>query len=469
MTCDVINDYAVATAGGLAKALAERRIGAVELFETAVAAIEAKDGPVNAVVVRDFDRAREAAEAADAALSRGERRPLLGVPMTVKDSHHVAGLPTTWGLAPFKGWTPTWDSTGVARLKAAGAVILGKTNIPPSLGDWQSANPIYGRTSNPHDLTRSPGGSSGGGAAAVASGMVPLEFGSDIGGSIRVPAHFCGVFGHKPSFDLIPLTGHAPPGIAEPGAGVELAVVGPLARSASDLELALDVLAGPDGGMAKGYRLALPAPRAQRLSELRVLLIDHHPVAGADAEVLGVLHTLAETMARAGAKVVRPAAVADLPDFGAAHGIYMGLLGAIISRMSPGFAEPITASAWMDLLGAQDAVVRRWAKVFETVDVVLAPPFGVAAFPHTDEPDWAKRAFTIDGEPTRYGAQLAWPGIASLANLPATCVPVGKTAAGLPVGVQIIGPFLEDRTTIAVAEMVGSLEKDHAGRNGRSV
>jgi amidase len=451
------DDYAVSTAGGLAEALANRRIGAVELFEAAVAAIEAKDGPINAVVVRDFDRAREAAKAADVGLTRGERRPLLGVPMTVKESNHIAGLPTTWGLVPFNGWTPNWDSTGVARLKAAGAVILGKTNIPTSLDDWQSANPIYGRTNNPIDLTRTPGGSSGGGAAAVASGMVPLEFGSDLGGSIRVPAHFCGVYGHKPSFGLIPQTGHAPPGIAEPTTGIEIGVLGPLARSVGDLELALDVVAGPEGEMAKGYRLTLPAPRARRWSDLRVLVVDHHPVAGVDAEVLSVLHGLVEAMARAGTKVVRAATVTDLPDFSEAHGLYLAMLDAIISRMAPGLGEPITAGAWMNLLGAQDVICRRWAKVFEEVDVVLAPPFGVAAFPHIDEPDQEKRTLLIDGKSSPYGAQIAWAGIASLANLPATCVPAGKTSGGLPVGVQIIGPFLEDRTTLAVGAMVGAL------------
>jgi amidase len=452
-----IDDYAVSTASVLAEALANRRIGAVELFEAAVAAIEAKDGPINAVVVRDFDRARDAAEAADSALSRGDRRPLLGVPMTVKESHHIAGLPTTWGLVPFKEWTPNWDSTGVARLKAAGAVILGKTNIPTSLDDWQSNNPIYGRTNNPIDLTRTPGGSSGGGAAALASGMVPLEFGSDLGGSIRVPAHFCGVYGHKPSFGLIPQTGHAPPGIAAPTTGIEIGVLGPLARSIRDLELALDVLAGPEGEMAKGYRLALPAPRAQRLSDLRVLVVDHHPMAGVDAEVLSVLHGLVDAMGRAGSKIVRAASVADLPDFGEGHGVYLAILDAIISRMAPGLGEPISAAAWMNLLSAQDAICRRWAKVFEGVDVVLAPPFGVAAFPHTDEPDREKRTLLIDGKSCPYGAQIAWPGIASLANLPATCAPVGKTTGGLPVGVQIIGPFLEDRTTLAVGGMIGAL------------
>ncbi len=457
MTNDVLDDYASSTAGGLAEALANRRVGAVELFETAVAAIEAKDGPINAVVVRDFDRARDAAKAADAALARGDRRPLLGVPMTVKELHHIAGLPTTWGLTQFEKWTPDWDLTGVARLKAAGAVILGKTNIPTSLDDWQSANPIYGRTSHPADPTRTPGGSSGGGAAAVASGMVPLEFGSDLGGSIRVPAHFCGVYGHKPSFGLIPQTGHAPPGIAAPSNGIEIGVLGPLARSAGDLELALDVLAGPEGEMAKGYRLALPASRTRQLSGLRVLVIDHHPMAAVDAEVLNVLHGLAEAMARAGSKIVRAATIIDLPDFSEGHGIYLAILEAIISRMAPGLGEPITAAAWMNLLSAQDAICRQWAKVFEEVDVVLAPPFGVAAFPHVDEPDQGKRSLLIGGKPSPYGAQIAWSGIASLANLPATCVPAGKTADGLPVGVQIIGPFLEDRTTLAVGGMVAAL------------
>jgi amidase len=446
-------DYATATAGGLAKAVADGDVSALELCDEAIRAIEAKDGPINAVVVRDFERAREQAKTVDAGVARGERKPLLGVPMTVKDSHHVAGLPTTWGLEPFKGWTPTWDSTGVARLKAAGAVILGKTNVPPSLGDWQAANPIYGRANNPHDLTRSPGGSSGGGAAALAAGMIPLEFGSDIGGSIRVPAHFCGVFGHKPSHDLIPQTGHAPPGFPDPAPGVELGVVGPLARSASDLALALGVLAGPDGEDAKGYKIDLPASRANRLSDLRVLVLDHHPNARADGEILGALSKLADLMSDAGAKVTAAPAGPALPDLARSQEVYLGLLNTITSRGGPS-PSALPAVAWMDLLAAQDAIRRHWARVFEAIDVVIAPPFGTAAFPHTDEPDWPKRKLIIDGEETRYGAQIAWAGLASFTNLPSTCVPVSKTQSGLPVGVQIIGPYLEDRTTLAVAAMV---------------
>ncbi|HZZ87759.1 MAG TPA: amidase family protein [Caulobacteraceae bacterium] len=445
-------DYATATAGGLAEALAARKVSAAELCEEAISAIEAKDGPINAVVVRDFDRARDAAKAADAALARGERAPLLGVPMTVKESNHVPGLPTTWGLAPFKGWTPKTEAIGVTRLKAAGAVILGKTNVPPSLGDWQANNPIYGRTNNPHDLGRSPGGSSGGGAAALASGMVPLEYGSDIGGSIRVPAHFSGVFGHKPTYGLVPLAGHSPPPIDGPGADVEFGVVGPLARTASDLALALGVLAGPEGDLAKAYRLDLPPPRGAALADFRVLVIDAHPLAQADSEVLRPLHALAGRLEAAGADVARSSAL--LPDLAAAQATYMALLGTIMGRGRPG-AQPSLDT--FDYMGGLDRIAlaqAEWAELFNEFDVVLAPPFGTAAFPHTDEPEWGNRRLTINGEPTPYGAQIAWPGIATFPGLPATCAPIGKTSGGLPVGVQIIGPRYEDRTPIAFAGLI---------------
>ena len=450
-------DYATATAGEMAKALDRRHVGAVELCDAAIAAIEAKDGPLNAVVVRDFDRARDAAKGADAALARGDRRPLLGVPMTVKESHHIPGLPTTWGLAPFKGWTPKTEAVGVTRLRAAGAVVLGKTNVPPSLGDWQAANPIYGRTNNPHDLGRTPGGSSGGGAAALAAGMVPLEFGSDIGGSIRVPAHFCGVFGHKPTYGLVPLGGHSPPPVDGPGAGVEFGVVGPLARTASDLALALGVLAGPDGDQARAFRLDLPPPRGAGLADSRVLVLESHPLAGVDAEVLAPLEALAGRLEALGAEVTRKTPL--LPDLAAAQQIYLAMLNTITSRGRPGATPAIDTFAYMSGLDAIAAAQAAWAELFERFDVVLAPPFGTAAFPHTDEPEWGKRTLTINGEATPYGAQIAWSGIATFPGLPSTCAPIGKTRGGLPVGVQIIGPRYEDRTPIAFA---GLIEREFA-------
>ena len=445
-----------ASATDLVAALAARRVSALELADAAIARIEARDPAINAVVVRDFDRAREAARDADTALARGERRPLLGLPMTVKESHNVQGLPTTWGFEPFKDFRAPEDSVAVGRLKAAGAVILGKTNIPPFLADWQSASPVYGRTNNPHDLTRTPGGSSGGSAAALAAGMVPLEFGSDIGGSIRVPAAFCGVYGHKPSFDLVPARGHQPPG-AQGGAGLPLAVVGPLARTAADLTLALDVVAGPDFPSSMAYRLDLPQARHTRLADFRVLIIDQHPLAGVDSEIRDALAALAGKLQSNGVKVARQSD--HLPDLARSHEVYGQIMGVVMSRNSP---DPSTATAfeWMAMQEGQLLVRREWRALFEHFDVVLAPVFGAVAFPHDSESDGARRSVEIDGKPTPYFAQLAWPGMATLANLPATAVPIGRTRAGLPIGAQIIGPFLEDRTTLAFAEL---LEREFGG------
>jgi amidase len=199
------------TAGAFLTALADRQVSSRELVDAAIARIEALDPKLNAVVVRDFARARDAATAADAAIARGETRPLLGLPMTVKEQFNIAGLPTTWGFPKDRGWMPAADALVIQRIKAAGAVILGKTNVPINLGDWQSYNDIYGTTNNPWDLSRSPGGSSGGSAVSLAAGFTSLEFGSDIGGSLRCPAQFCGVFSHKPSLDLVPSRGAGPP------------------------------------------------------------------------------------------------------------------------------------------------------------------------------------------------------------------------------------------------------------------
>lgn len=437
------------SAGAIAEALAARRVGALELTEAAISRIETRDQRLNAVVVRDFDRAREAAKAADEALAAGQRGPLLGVPMTVKESNNVAGLRTCWGTPMFGDWKAIADAVAVARLKAAGAIILGKTNVPPFLADWQSNNPIYGRTRNPWNLERTPGGSSGGAAAAVASGMSPLELGSDIGGSIRVPAAFCGIYGHKPSYELVPSRGHQPPGID--GAPAPLAVVGPLARTAADLDLALDVLAGPDGDTAKGWRLALPAPRHARLADYRVLILDQHPAAATDGEVRAALANLAADLERAGATVARSSPL--LPDLAAVHATYGAMLNTVMTRGSPQPA-PVDAHGWLDLLDTQLGLQRRWAALAEAFDVVIAPAFGRTAYPHDDEPDTARRVQIIDGAPTPYFDQLAWPGIATLLSLPATAVPVGLSADGMPIGAQIIGAALEDRTTIHFAKLL---------------
>lgn len=452
-------DFTTATASQLLFALANRRITASALCEAAIARIEAKDAAINAVVVRDFDAARAAAREADAELATGARRPLLGLPMTVKESFDVAGLPTTWGLAEHRGNRVQDDAVAVARLRRAGAVILGKTNVAPALADYQANNPVYGRTANPLDLTRSPGGSSGGSSAALAAGYVSLELGSDIAGSIRVPAAFCGVFGHKPSYDLVPLRGHAFPG--SDGATVELGVVGPMARSADDLTLALDVLAGPDLDGARAYQLRLPPPRHERLKDYRVLLLDQHPMVATASEIRDAIGALADELGRAGVKVARQSAL--LPDLGAAHAVYMKIFLTITTRGPLPNGHVVTAAEWLDLHDERARIVRRAARLFADFDVVIAPAFGSIAFPHLSPERNPPRKLTIDGVETDYHQQFAWPGFASLAGLPATAMPIATSREGLPIGVQMIGPYLEDRTPITFASEIEALR---AGQHG---
>ncbi|MDB6000763.1 MAG: amidase, partial [Rhizobacter sp.] len=373
-----------ASVSQLVQALAEGRISSLEMCDAAIGRIEQRDADINAVVVRDFERAREQARAADVALGKGERRPLLGLPMTVKESFNIAGLPTTWGFEFAKQIPVTEDAVAVQRLKAAGAVILGKTNIALALGDYQSNNPVYGRTQHPLALNRTPGGSSGGGAAALVSGMVPLELGSDIGGSIRVPAHFCGVYGHKPTHGLLPSRGHQFPGFQS--APDVLSVIGPLARNAADLELALDVLAGPDVDEAVALRLALPPARFSRISDLRVLMLTEHPSTRAGADVRGAVDDVAALLAQAGAKVEHQSAL--LPDLEAIQQDYVKLLMTIVTRGAPGAPPPPSAHEWLALLDRRQQWRRGWRRLFESFDVVIAPPFGTAAFEHIAAPDW---------------------------------------------------------------------------------
>ncbi|MBI1210081.1 MAG: amidase [Alphaproteobacteria bacterium] len=438
-------DLKTASAIETADAVRTGACSAREACEAAIERIEKLDGPIHAVVVRDFDRARVAAKQIDASRTRDDKRPLLGVPMTVKESNDVAGLPTTWGVQGFKDLAVHEDSVAVARLKAAGAVILGKTNVPVALADWQAVNPVYGRTVNPFDHSRTPGGSSGGAAAALATHMIPLEFGSDIGGSIRVPAHMCGVFGHKPTYGIVPLKGHGFPGTD--GADVDLAVVGPLARTARDLSVALDAVAGPMPD--SGWRLDLPAARQASLRDYRVLVLDTHPSVTTASNVREPLNAIGSALEKAGVSVLRQAN--GVPDLAAAHQDYGAMLTAITTRGVPG-VKPIDAHAWMELTDKQMRLARQWRDVFADVDVVLTPCFGVPAFPHDDNPDWGQRTLVIDGETTRYGAQVAWPGVATFPGLPATAIPIAKTREGLPVGAQAIGPMFGDRTTLAFAQ-----------------
>jgi amidase len=459
----------------LVAALAARQVSALELTNQAISRIEALDGKLNAVVVRDFERARATAKEADAALARGERRPLLGIPMTVKESFNVAGLPTTWGRADAKGWLATEDALTVARLKGAGAIILGKTNVPLMLTDWQSYNDVYGQTNNPWDVTRSPGGSSGGAAAALAAGFVPLELGSDIGGSLRAPAHFCGVFAHKPTHGMVPFRGHTPPPAPGLPVEVDLSVVGPMARTAADLTLALDVLAGPDEPLATAYRLELPKPRRDTLKDFRVLLIDTHPLPPTAAAVRGALDRFADRLGKAGVTVTRSSPL--LPDLALTARTYFSLLYSFFSADLPAetyervrdVAAAIAPAVddldartarglvlshrdWVGADRVRTGLSARWRALFRQFDVVVCPVLPTPAFPH-DHTDFRTRRLDIDGTSQRYAHQSVWAGVATLTGQPATAVPLERSEQGLPVGAQIVGPYLEDRTTLAFAAL----------------
>jgi amidase len=396
--------------------------------------------------------------------------------MTVKEAFNVAGLPTTWGVPAFRDWQPAGDAAVVERVKAAGAVILGKTNVPVGLGDWQSYNEVYDKTNNPWDLERTPGGSSGGSAAALAAGFVPLEIGSDIGGSLRVPAHFCGVYAHNPSRGLVPVRGHVPPGVPSLPRESDLAVVGPMARSAADLDLLLGVIAGPDAPLATGYRLALQPPRHTDLKGFRVLVIDAHPLLPTGQAVRAAIERLAAWLERSAGTMARASAL--LPDLAVNARAYTQLLvsGFAADVPADGYRELERAAAAMApedeslrAVGARSRVLshrdwimadrvreghkQRWRDLFREWDVVVCPIMPTPAFLHDYSPP-ETRLVRIDDQDHPYGDQMVWAGVATLPGLPATAMPLGLSDSGLPIGVQVIGPFLEDRTTIAFARLV---------------
>jgi amidase len=456
-----------------------RQISAMELLEHAIARIEAHDPRINAVVVRDFERARISAGAADAALARGERRPLLGIPITVKEAFNVGGLPTTWGLPMGRDWQPAEDAVAVARLKAAGAVVLGKTNLATAIADWQSFNVIYGTTNNPWDLARTPGGSSGGSAAALAAGYVPLELGSDISGSLRVPAHFCGVFSHKPSSDLVPQRGHSPPRSLSLPTDLTsgLGVCGPMARTAADLSTALDVLAGPDEYQAGAYRLSLPPGRHTDLRSYRVFVVETHPLLPVASEIRTALDQLAGRLTARGAAVARSSTL--LPDLAESARLHTRMIRNVANFGRPPeyfrkIQESVAALSrdddtlkawrirgplmshheWMAAEIERARLRQQWRALFREFDVVLCPPFSVLAFPHDHVEDPEDRLIDVDGKPFPYLSLIVWATLATLPGLPATVMPIGRSQIGLPIGLQIIGPWLEDRTPIEFAALV---------------
>lgn len=445
------------TACELLGALDRRELSSTELLQLYLDRIAALNPAVNAVVTLDEERARQAAAAADAARAAGAPiGPLHGLPMTVKDAIETAGIRSTGGAVELRDHVPAADAPAVRRLRAAGAIVFGKTNLPRWSGDLQSTNELFGATSNPWDLERTPGGSSGGAAAAVASGLTACELGTDIGGSVRVPSAWCGVFGHKPTFGVVPQRGY----LDHVGGGrtdADINVFGPIARSADDLDLLLSVLAGPPPELEPGWSVQLPAPRVSTLAGARVgLWLDDAdcPVDGANGDVLSRLPGL---LAAAGARVSD-----DRPSIGLreAFDVYLPLVSAAasVSGEEPEASERAgNHRRWLVLDERRAELRAAWAGYFGGHDVLLCPVVPMAAVPHDRDTPVFDRTVDLDGRTVPLMSTILWTGLVGVAYLPSTVVPVGLTQGGLPVGVQVVGPFLGDRTTIAVAREIGRL------------
>jgi amidase len=468
------DELAYWSATTLAARIRKGEVSSREALSVFLDRVSKLDGPVNSVVTSDVERAFEEAERADAVTAKGwGSGPLHGVPMTIKDSWQTKGMRTTSGAPELAEFVPTEDAWPVARLREAGAIVFGKTNLPLYAGDFQSYNEVFGTTNNPYDLTRTPGGSSGGSAAALACGFTPLELGSDIGGSIRLPSHMSGVMGHKPSYGIVPAHGQIP---GPPGtlSLADLAVGGPMARTVDDLELALGLLAGPNRWDQPAWRLELPPPRHKRVEDYRVAAWLDDERCPVHPEVGGLLERAVEALAAQGARVDREARPAFT--LAKAADTFFPLLQAALSG---GFSREVierfaadtddtelgrtrrqTAMRHRDWLGHNERRLQlrlRWEEHFQQFDVTLLPVMPTVAIVHDHSQPMAGRTVTIGGVAHPYWDAATWMAPAGACFLPATVVPVGLTEAGLPVGVQIVGPFLGDLTTLHVARLLAEM------------
>jgi amidase len=437
--------------------LAAKKISARELLDAHVARNDTLLAKLNAVVAADLDRARRDAEKIDNARAKGEvLGPLAGVPVTIKDGYDVENMPATAGNPIYAHRDKNCaDADVVKSARAAGAVVWGKTNVPLMLGDFQSYNEIYGTTNNPYDITRTPGGSSGGAAAALAAGITPLEIGSDIGGSLRHPANFCGVCSLKPTWGVLSSRGQIPP---PPGRYMEsdLGVVGPMARNTGDLRLLWNVLRGSAG--------ALPKP----IKGARIAVWDEEPGFPLSQEAKAGVARAAAALSDAGAIVERqrpPVTGLELMD------MYLGLLTPIIASGLPEtLLQSFAAQRADDLAAARKGIglfnmaayrlratashrevlvhmTRRQAMkdqldafFAEGWQAILSPISIMPAFPHLHEPGFNERMLDVDGESVPYGTMLYWIALATALLGPSLAVPAGQTAAGLPTGAQLMGP-----------------------------
>ncbi|MFP4158522.1 MAG: amidase [Desulfobacterales bacterium] len=471
------------SAVSLAAAIKKRRISSAELLEYFLERVKRINPALNAVVCTCEDEAKKRAEMADRDLARGiSRGPLHGVPVTIKDTLEVAGMPCTSGAPALKGHVPEKNAEVVESYLNAGAVVFGKTNVPLYGGDLQTFNKVYGQTNNPYNTDLTPGGSSGGAAAALSAGLCALEIGSDIGGSIRTPAHFCGIYGHKPSFGIVPQKGHIPPppGIftGEHTVSTDIMVVGPLARSIDDILLAMDLLVSPEPAERRAWRIHLPEARGDTLKDLKIGLWTDDPVCPVDSSVGDIIQAAVDRLSAKGANIEdRKPEV----DFAASHDCFLSLLAAVMGSGTPDkyfnkWLEDVkTLSAndqsylarhlrgatqlhrdWTFRNGMRQLIRQKWADFFREFDLLICPAACLPAVEH-DHQYLYDRMINVNGGKREYMDLMGWAGLVGVACLPSTVVPAGFTKHGLPVGMQIVGPYLEDRTTIQAAKLFSEI------------
>ena len=452
-------DDTVATwpARRLAAAIAAGELGSRELLAVYLDRVQRLNPALNAVVTVDAERALADAAAADDARARGGVvGPLHGLPITVKDAIEVGGMRSTGGAVELTDHTPAADAPAVARLRAAGAVVFGKTNVPRWSGDLQTYNEVFGTTNNPWDVARTTGGSSGGAAAAVACGFTSFEVGTDIGGSVRMPSHFCGVFGLKPSFGVIPQRGY----LDHVGGGLtdaDINVFGPIARSADDLELLLSVLAGPEPERGVAWRLELPAARHQELSGYRIGVWFEEASCPLERDLRAVLRSTVDALAAAGARVEEAHPPVDFQQQGA---LFTRLIVSAISPSMPeGVGEAASGShlAWLRADEERARLRAAWAEWFESYDLLLCPVLPLPAFPHDHTMPMTDRVLELNGESVPYVSVLQWPGLIGVVGLPSAVPPLARTPAGLPVGMQVVAPYLRDRDAVHAAGLIAEI------------
>jgi amidase len=436
----------------LAAAIRAGQVSASEVLEAHLAQIAAHNPALNAIVTLNAEHAHERARAADAALARGEVwGPLHGVPFTLKDAHATAGLRTTTG-SPTLDHVPRDDGTVSARLKQAGGILIGKTNVAEMLGDpAQSNNSIFGRTNNPWNPTRTPGGSSGGAAAAVASGMTPFEIGTDLSGSIRIPAHFCGVFGLKPTEHRVSLEGLIP-GLPPPRSVRIMSCIGPIARAAEDLALLFAIIAGPDGRDTDVPPVPVgPVPQLE-IKQLRIAVAPTFPGLSVAAEIRAAVEALAQQLGSSGATVE----AASLPglDFNQDLASAGGLIGMMLGAFQPGDdAAPTTLAQYLEALHRRDQSMIAWERFFEAWDVLLCPPCMLSAFPHCE----VGTPLQVDDRTVDYWQVSSHTTLFNYTGHPAAVLPYTRDRDGLPIGVQLVAKRWDDARLLGIAHAVSAV------------